>query len=283
MFQSVNVLNMCRYLHKAIGLLTVALVGFLAVMPNASASTSQVSLSTPSGMAWLGSPVTNLLPGHMSNRGVVITNTGTYPINTLQLRDNVSGAAGQFIDANISACNGGQEIGSYSPINQIPPVLNLPQTLSTGQQTCIEVSYLLPASTGNQAAETTVLVSWTIGFTYQPPKSMPVTTSVPVTNTPVTSTPPVKPVPTKPATSVTNVPRNRGHIGRSVPVAKNSGVLAEIAHDAFAVMQKAFTTPAGITISGTTAGALGLWGFLMFRRKKRNSITEEYIPLREIS
>jgi hypothetical protein len=234
---------------------------------------SMVNLTNAPGAPWLGEAITNLLPGQSVTRGINITDGGNYPLSVLTLNPVVSASPlADVVDAQITTCSGGV-IGTYDPISTMPSTITLSPTGSP-QTACIQVAYSLPSTAGNAAADGTLNVTYSVGYTYQHSGASSTSSgTVPVVPTPT-------PTPTPTSSHTTGGGKTR-HIGRSVPAPAAHTLLGTIGTAIADGVRTVFTTPAGLASSGGVLGLGGLsFGFIFFRRRKGKNM-DEYVPLRQ--
>ena len=276
MFQLANI-------SRSIKIAIVGVTAWALVIGGTAYGASMVNLTNAPGAPWLGEAVTNLLPGQSVTRGINITDGGNYPLSALTLNPVISASPlADVVEAQITTCSGGV-IGTYDPISTMPSAITLSPTGSP-QTACIQVAYSLPSTAGNAAADGTLNVTYSVGYTYQPPGASSTSSGiVPVAPTPA-------PTPTPHTISGSNSHTTGGgkssgktrHIGRSVPAPSAHTLLGTIGTAIADGVRTVFTTPAGLASSGGVLGLGGLsFGFIFFRRRKGKNM-DEYVPLRQL-
>ena len=276
MFQLANI-------SRSIKIAIVGVTAWALVIGGTAYGASMVNLTNAPGAPWLGEAVTNLLPGQSVTRGINITDGGNYPLSALTLNPVISASPlADVVEAQITTCSGGV-IGTYDPISTMPSAITLSPTGSP-QTACIQVAYSLPSTAGNAAADGTLNVTYSVGYTYQPPGASSTSSGiVPVAPTPA-------PTPTPHTISGSNSHTTGGgnsggktrRIGRSVPAPSAHTLLGTIGTAIADGVRTVFTTPAGLASSGGVLGLGGLsFGFIFFRRRKGKNM-DEYVPLRQL-
>ena len=271
-------------MSRSIKIAIVGVTAWALVMGGTAYGASMVNLTNAPGAPWLGEAITNLLPGQSVTRGINITDGGNYPLSALTLNPVVSASPlADVVEAQVTTCSGGV-IGTYDPISTMPSTITLSPTGSP-QTACIQVAYSLPSTAGNAAADGTLNVAYSVGYTYQPPGASSTSSGT----VPVVSTPTPTPTPASHTISSSNSHTTSGgnsggktrHIGRSVSAPSAHTLLGTIGTAIADGVRTVFTTPAGLASSGGVLGLGGLsFGFIFFRRRKGKNM-DEYVPLRQ--
>jgi hypothetical protein len=275
MFQLVNI-------SRSIKIAIVGVTAWALVMGGTAYGASMVNLTNAPGAPWLGEGITNLLPGQSVTRGINITDGGSYPLSVLTLDPVVSvSPLADVVEAQVTTCSGGV-IGTYDPISTMPSTITLSPTGSP-QTACIQVAYSLPSTAGNAAADGTLNVAYSVGYTYQPPGASSASSgTVPVVSTPAPTPTPASHTVSSPNSHTNTSSGKTRHIGRSVLAPSAHTFLDRTISTITHVIRAVFTTPAGLASSGGVLGLGGLgFGLILFRRHKGKNMEDEYVPLRQ--